>query len=132
MSEWDKKTLWIKRGKNFAVEVSRHNGPALDPSDGVNRWCVYAYIYPKHPHFAAFSGDRLFQDATNCMPLHGDCSYLRYHLNSDGTYASIQVGADYSHFNDGHYTHMNDEKEAASVFADADELFTWLETRDMS
>lgn len=129
MTEWNKRTLWIKRGRSFAVEVSQHLAPPLDPSDGPNRWCVYAYIYPEHPHFAEFSGDRMVQAATNCMPLHGGCSYLRNHLNSDGTHASVQVGADYNHFNDGHYTHMDDEKEAASVFADADELFKWLDER---
>jgi hypothetical protein len=128
MSDWNKKTLWTKRSENFAVQVSQHTAPPLDPMDGENRWCVYAYIYPKHPHFAAFSGDSLFQDATDCMPFHGGCSYLRTHLDSDGAVASRQVGADYNHFRDGHYTHMSTKEEAASVFADADELFQWLET----
>lgn len=128
MSDWKKKTLWTRRSTNFAVQVSQHTAPPLDSIDGENRWCVYAYIYPKHPHFDAFSGDSLFQDATDCMPLHGGCSYLRTHLDSDGAVASRQVGADYNHFRDGCYTHMSNKEQASSVFADADELFQWLET----
>jgi hypothetical protein len=128
MSDWDKKTLWRKRSTNFAVEVSQHTARPLDPIDGENRWCVYAYIYPEHPHFAAFGNDSPFQDAADAMPLHGGCSYLHRHMKPDGNPASIQVGADYNHFRDGHYTHMSNKEEAASVFADADELFQWLET----
>jgi hypothetical protein len=76
MSDWKKKTLWVRRGTNFAVEVSLHTDSSLDPMDGENRWCVYAYIYPEHPHFAAFSGDPCFRTlriACRCTVVAATC-----------------------------------------------------------
>ena len=89
MNNWNRKELWRKFGKNFMVEVSRHEEPATDSgcsdSEGPHRWCVYAYIYPKHPHFATFDGtEAMWQDAAACLPLHGGPTFCRKHLNAKG------------------------------------------------
>lgn len=130
MSEFRHKDLWVYKAdnKHFRVEVSRHEVPKYRPSDddGIHRWCIYAYIYPKHPHFAAFKGSDLWQDATARMPLHSGCTYLRYHLKEGGEVTSVQVGADYNHLHDSHYTHMATKEDAYSVFADAQRLIVWL------
>lgn len=79
--DWDHKDLWRKRGADFLVEVSRHSEPVREESgcfdaEGPHRWCVYAYVYPKHPHFANFDGtDRMSQDAASALPLHGGPSF---------------------------------------------------------
>ncbi len=135
---WKHKEIWTRHGDRFAVEVSRHTAPAdagFDGFDGFdvhagrgpNRWCVYAYIYPDHPHFGAFEGDGMFQPAAGALPLHGGPTYLRWHYSGGGgTVDSVQVGADYDHLNDYPYTHYATPEAAGAVFADADRLFDWL------
>ena len=125
--EWNHKDLWRRWGRDFMVEVSRHTEPERD-GDGPNRWAVYAYIYPKHPHFSAFSGPEMCQDAAAMMPLHYGPSYLRWHRDDSGKPTSVQVGADYQHYRDNH-TREATQKDAYRQFADADELFAWLEAR---
>jgi hypothetical protein len=129
MSAWDHKDAWRRFGKDFMVEITRHSvaRPESSPfDDGPHRWCVYAYIYPKHPHFAAFSGRDMWQDAAVALPLHGGPSLLRWHYNDNGEPTSVQVGADYNHLHDNHYTHFATAEDAYSVFLDADELFERL------
>lgn len=123
--DWKHKDEWKKRGTDFMVVVSRHEESAL-AGDGPNRWCVYAYIYPKHPHFKNFDGPRMWQDAASMMPMHGGPSLLNYHRSEDAI-TSVQVGADYHHHMDDHFTHYAIKGEAYEVFSDADELFQWLE-----
>lgn len=128
MDDWKWKELWRKRGKGFCVEVSHHTitYPPLYKHGGRNRWCVYAYIYPAHSHFAAFDGDELWQQATKVLPLHGGASLLRRHQDKSGKLTSVQVGADYNHDGDEEYTHCDEAEAASKVFWDADELVTWL------
>jgi len=125
--EWDKKEIWSKLSykSGFLVQVSRHKSKY--PYKGVveNKWCVYAYIYPDHPHFKAFHGSDIFQDAASRMPLHGGPSFLEYHERK-GEVTSIQVGCDYSHLHDDIYMRHETPEEAIRVFKDADILFTWL------
>lgn len=128
MSDWKHKDIWKRSGKNFMVEISRHEegvpeGYCYD-SEGPHRWCVYAYIYPRHPRFAKFEGDHLWQEATS-LGFHGGCSYLRRH-ESKGEVTAIQCGADYNHDGDWHFTQLATQKEAYEVFRDADELFDLL------
>jgi hypothetical protein len=133
MADWDHKDEWRKRGKNFLVTITRHNEAAHEDRDeGPNRWAVYAYIYPKHPHFAKFEGDQLFQQAATDMPLHGYPSFITRHRDhtKGGEVCSVQVGADYHHLHDSHFTHYATPEEAAEVFADAERLFGWLEERE--
>jgi hypothetical protein len=129
--EWNRKELWRKYGDNFMIEISRHEETVLEPvffdSEGPHRWCVYAYIYPKHSHFAAFDGsENMCQDAAACLPFHGGPSFCRKHLNAKGETTSYQVGADYNHLHDWRFTQQANPKDAAEVFADAQELFDVL------
>ena len=126
-NQWDKKDEWRKRGLDFMVTVSRHNSTSSDFDEGPNRWAVYAYIYPAHPHFAKFDGPRIYQDAANEMPLHCGASLLNYPMY-DNKVTSVQVGADYHHLHDD-FTHYATQDDAREVFADADRLFDWLQSR---
>ena len=128
MKDWKHKDIWILRGKDFAIEVSRHSVTTADPYEGINRWCVYAYIHQSNPYFSKFEGDDLWQDATQCMPLHGGCTYLEY-ITLKGKVTSIKVGADYSHYRDDHFYHYATKEDAWEVFGDAEELFEFLTYR---
>lgn len=128
MNDWRHKDEWKKDGSGFLVVVSRHSVEVADAwqPDGPHRWCVYAYVYPSHPHFAAFSGPDMWQEAASCMPLHGGPSLLRWHYDDNGKPTSVQVGCDYNHLHDSRYTHLATRDAAGSVFNDADELHEWL------
>lgn len=125
MTEWDRKEEWHKRGNNFLIVIHRHEVKLLDPYEGPHRWAVYAYIYPKHPHFAAFKGPDMWQDATS-LGFHGGCSFLRYHRGDAEEVMSVQCGADYHHLHDDRFTDMATPDEAHEVFSDAEELFEKL------
>lgn len=134
--EWKHKDVWkLTDNKSFTVEVTRHEEKRSDAecydSDGGQRWCVYAYLYPNHPHFAKFDDtDRMWQNASCAMPFHGGPSYLRRHMRmKDGKpeVCSIQVGADYNHDGDWSYTQECTPEEARGVFRDAKELVEWLQ-----
>lgn len=126
MSDWEKKDLWRRSGDGFLVEVSRHDAHS-DLHVGPHRWCVYAYVYPSHPHFKAFDGtEDMWQPATGALPLHGGCTFLRAHRNAAGVITSWQVGADYNHLYDERFTRHATPEQAREVFADAEELFRWL------
>ena len=132
MSEWRHKDVWSMDGKDFMVQVSRHSVTLIDPgccydSEGPHRWCIYAYIYPKHPHFAAFDGtETMWQDAAAMLPLHGGPSLCHKHLNAAGEVASYQVGADYNHLHDWRFTQQATKEDAREVFSDAKQLHAWL------
>lgn len=129
---WTHKDEWRLYGTNFLVTVSRHSEPSTEYDwrpDGEHRWAVYAYIYPPHPYFTQFEGNALYQEATANMPLHSGPSYLQYHFNENRKVCSVQVGADYHHLHDARFTHMATREQACTVFADAEELFDWLELR---
>lgn len=126
---WDHKDSWRRRGTNFMVEITRHSVSVPEyESEGPNRWCVYAYIYPAHPHFAAFSGPAIYQDASSQLRFHCGCSFLEYPMY-DGKVTSVKVGADYHHLHDERFTRYATAEEAYSVFADANELFDQLQAR---
>jgi hypothetical protein len=131
MNEWKERRLWYRSGANFVVEVSLHT---VEQSEfdlgrlGEYRWCVYAYIYPTHPHFAKFDAEGMFQPAANDMPLHGGPCYFQQLRGGDGPeVTAIKVGCDYNHIYDERYSFMPNKEAAGSVFMDADELFRWLE-----
>lgn len=132
MSDWKRKDIWSRHGKNFLVQISRHEETADEgwesfcDAQGPHRWCVYAYIYPKHPHFANFTGPAMWQEAAACLPFHGGPSLLRWHYDDDQKPTSVQVGADYNHLHDSYYTRCATEKDAYTVFADAEDLFQRL------
>lgn len=126
-AEWDHKDEWRKFGKDFMVTISRHNG-TTDHWDGPNRWAVYAFIYPKHPHFAAFDGPSMGQEAAAVLPGHSYCSLLEYPERA-GVVTSVKAGFDYHHAHDERFTHYATPDEANEVFRDAEELHTWLTER---
>lgn len=130
---WSRKDVWHKSGKNFLVEVKRHSEESFNAeycfdSEGPHRWCVYAYIYPKHPHFAKFEGPNMWQDAASMMPLHGNASLLEYPMY-DGKVTSLKVGCDYHHLHDNHFTQYATPDDAYEVFNDANLLHEWLTAR---
>ena len=133
MTEWNRKELWRKFGKDFMVEISRHEETVSYASgcfdeEGPHRWCVYAYVYPKHAHFSKFNGtEDMWQDAATSLPFHGGPSFCRKHISAKGEATSYQVGADYYHLNDWRYTQFATQAEACAVFNDADELFERLQ-----
>ena len=133
--DWKHKDMWSLRGKNFLVQISRHGEekPESERSfcydeEGPHRWCVYAYIYPDHPNFGKFEGDAIWQEASGALPLHGGCSFLRYHRSDDGAkVTSVQVGCDYNHLHDTEFTRYATKDEAYEVFADAEALYQRLD-----
>jgi len=128
--EWRKAEKWTRHGKDFAVEVYHHTAPGPETfDDGLNRWNVYAYVYPNHPHFAEFKGADMWQEAATAMPFHGGPSYLQWFMNHAGNAQIIKVGSDYHHLGDDGYTVMASPAEAWSVFNDADKLYDWLAAR---
>ncbi len=124
--EWAHKDTWRKEGNNFLVTIEHFRiGYTPSRGEGVERWCVYAYVYPKHPRFKAFKDTDIRQDATNDLPLHGGCTYLRRHTDNDGAVCSIQVGADYNHLHDSFFTRL-DSFHGSEVQTDAARLFAVL------
>jgi hypothetical protein len=125
--QWAHKDIWSLHGKDFLVQVSRHAEPVRDESfcydsEGPHRWCIYAYIYPKHPLFGDFEGPHMWQDAAVALPLHRGPSFLKWHLDDAGNATSVQVGCDFNHLYDNEYTHFATREDARAVFNDADEL----------
>jgi hypothetical protein len=127
---WEKKDEWWAHGKNFLVVVKRHELTRTDEWEGPHRWAVYAYVYPKHRHYANFKGEHMWQPAASCMPFHGYPSLLRWHYDERGEPTSVQVGADYNHLHDDRFTRDATKEDAHEVFADAEELFRWLVDSD--
>jgi hypothetical protein len=122
---WEHKEEWAKFGNGFSIVVRRHEaseGAGL----GKYRWCVYAYIYPKHRTFSAYKGNDMWQDAACALPLHGGPTFLRWHRNDSGEAVSVQVGADYNHLHDDPYTYYRTPDDACCVFQDAETLFKHL------
>ena len=133
-SSWKKMTEWRTRGQDFLVSVVHYTGEpsnltvlgGLFDGEGLNHWCVYAYIYPKHPLFKEFADEGLGQPVTEEMPLHKGCSFCRAHVNYEKEVVSYQVGCDYNHLHDTSYTNMATAEEASSVFEDAEKLVKYL------
>ena len=131
--KWEHADEWKCAGNDFMVMVRRHydEPPAYITrlySRGPHMWCVYAYIYPNHPHFERIQGDDWRQESLSELPLHCGVSYFKRHWDGENN-TSIQVGCDYSHIYDDRYTRMETKEDAASVFCDAEELFRWLAYR---
>ena len=130
LSAWSKKDLWHIRSKAFAIEISLTHG-VTSPEKGPYRWNVYAYIYPTHPHFAKFTDEEVWQEAATALPLHGGATFLRWFCGQNGEPHCIQVGSDYAHAWDDEFSFFSSPEEASQVFADAEELFHWLENYDL-
>jgi hypothetical protein len=132
--DWKRKDVWKREGKNFMVEVSRHEVRVDDSgcydSEGPHRWCLYVYVYPKHPVFAQFDASGQMYDQPS-FGMHCGNSYFRTWRNEAGAVTSYQVGSDYNHDGDWHFTRMKTPEDAYEVFNDADEIFDALSTQDV-
>jgi hypothetical protein len=138
LAQYTPKRLWKREGDNFIVEVSQHfrNVSAtqaafaehgLRSDDGGWRWCVYAYIFPKHRLFAEFNdSDSFSQDVCQDLHFHHGPSYLRRHRNEKGEVTCYQVGSDYNHLYDERFTRAETAADACQVFEDAQALFSGL------
>lgn len=135
MGEWAHKDEWSRRGKDFLVKISRHSAPRFDYDESLlkmvplgvdNKWCLYAFIFDKHPHFQKFEGDSMWQSASDFFDWHGGCTFLEYHRGKNLAIGSVQVGCDYSHLHDDRFLEMATKEDAEIVFRDADDLFETL------
>lgn len=124
-SSWDRSENWRKRRQAFAVEV-KHWQTIETSFFGRHRWAIYAYLYKTHPRFGRFEGDSLWQPATDDLPLHGGCTYLHYHGSKRAEVDCVEVGADYMHLGDEHFTEFSTSEEAGQVFREAQALFDLL------
>lgn len=125
--DWRKKTTWIKDDNGtYRVEVVHHTTqPSGDP-EPVNHWAVYAFIYPRHPLFARFTGKEMWQAATSALPGHSYCSYLEKHTDDDGRVCSWQVGWDYGHDGDEQYANLSADQPHVVMY-DAGQIIATLE-----
>lgn len=120
---------WRMRGTDFMVEVYHYTEEVREATswygdgEGPHRWNVYAFIYPKHPHFAAFErGAGMWQEAGAVLPFHGGVSLLEFPQYDDKV-TSVKVGCDYHHLHDDAYTRMEKREHAGEIFEDAVALF---------
>jgi len=116
------------------IVVSRHfvERSEIEWDKGTNRWATYAYLYPKHDLFKTFTVDGgMFQDAARALPLYKGPSYFVAHRDNNGEneLTSFQIGCDYDHLHDDHYSHHGDDDPPADVFENAEKLFQHLSQR---
>ncbi|QDP50268.1 MAG: hypothetical protein Tp178MES00d2C33159851_58 [Prokaryotic dsDNA virus sp.] len=115
---WKPKLEWKKEGKHFLVSVTKHVG-----YEGENKWCVYLYVYPKHPAFVQFNRDATMWDQPH-FDCHSYTSYFNAHVNfKTGEVCSYQLGWDYNHDGDSYYSSIENVEDAGSIFHDAEHLF---------
>ena len=127
--KWEPKHEWWAHGKDFLVQVKHHTRAEDDRF--ANLWNVYVFIYPKHPHFANFEGENMWQAACTNLPLHTGPSYHRIHYNEKQEITSHQIGCDYDHLHDDDYRRCEpkDQFPNGQVFDDAKALFEWMTER---
>jgi hypothetical protein len=140
VSNWEHKDTWVDRHHedNFTVEVSRH-GSYVDEHRGMgkHRWCVYVYVYPKHPFFKRIEEDLAappdetgwkssYPNMVGYLPLHCGCSFFHIHRNEKNEITSYQIGADYNHLHDEWFTHLATKEDANTVFHDAEALVEYM------
>lgn len=131
IEKWRESQNWKRFHKNFGVQIVHYVEPGeVTYDDGRQRWNVYAYIYPDHPHFKNFSGPNMWQDAATAMPFHAGPSFLQWFYFADGSPASVKVGSDYHHLGDDHFSFIDSPSEAHEVFRDAEMLYDWLLARE--
>lgn len=124
---WRHSDEWKREGKGFLVAVKRHSRPEFnrDYSEVIGEqhcWCVYLYVYPKHPDFARFDpdGDMWSQPPYEC---HSYVSLFHAHRDEKGVITSFQLGWDYQHDGDSYFSELATASAASSVFYDASRLF---------
>lgn len=132
--DWNRYEAWTRRFSDFTVEVkhrigARRSGGGYFNDNGGHDWFVYAYLYPNHPRFADFKLDgTMNQSAVGDFPLHYGCTFFQAHRDGERV-ASIQVGADYNHLHDEHFSFIESAEDAVEVFGDAERLIEFLNRR---
>lgn len=123
---WNHKDEWRRNGNGFMVSVSRHH---IDSGEDANRWCVYAYVYPRHRIFEHMdkTDDACVLSGCAGLSCHSYVSFYKAHRDASGEVKSIQIGWDYNHDGDYQYTTYSTPDDAHMVFWDAGELFKQLE-----
>ena len=81
--KWKRREEWLCVRPTFCVVVKHWTEDAGFRGEGPHRWGVYAYLYPKHPLFAEFKTDDIWQDASFELPLHGGTSLFRRHWQNN-------------------------------------------------
>ena len=133
-ANWKHKDLWKLEGLNYVVEVSRHSVDLREESgcydaEGPHRWCVYAYIYPKHPLFSRFDQSKGMWEQPD-LGFHGGTSLFQPNYKDDGVICSFKVGGDYNHLHDWMFTQMATKDDARTVFQDAEEIAAHLQATE--
>lgn len=125
---WNHKDEWRRSGQGFMVVVSRHHFGDGEISEDENRWCVYAYVYPKHRIFDRLDKADNAGVLRDCCGLycHSYVSLYRVHRDESGTVQSVQIGWDYNHDGDEFSTRKT-PGEASVVFWHASRLFDQLD-----
>jgi len=123
--KWHSET-WELRGKNFTVEIKhwKHarytHEHEIEPE--VNRWNVYAYIFPKHPIFNEIN-EKLFDNDIGGV-FHCGLSYNTWKYDEDGQITCKQLGSDYQHLHDNYES--TSDIYSTPCQTDAQELFEHL------
>lgn len=126
--QWRHKDEWKHEGADFSVVVSRHTrGRSEDEVEYC--WCIYAYIYPKHRLFERFKPDGSMWEQPS-PDVHSYVSFFKVHRKEDGGILSFQLGWDYQHDGDWHFSQMATKRDAGSVFYDAEALIGELSGAD--
>lgn len=124
---WTPKQLWTRSGKDFSIEISRHQRPAPHQDEPEYFWCLYVYIYPQHPLFDRIQSERISEDSVCAMPFHIGCTFNSWYFKGDGKIASKKIGCDYNHLYDDRFLRYQTESDAYEVFNDANYLYEWME-----
>ena len=135
---------WTRYGAHFSVRVTRIVEPNPPANHGKYMWFVYLRLDDAHKYFAEFTDEkvpglerytvtnvaRAHQKATQDMPFRGGCSYLKFSPRCGWHLGTMTVGTCYyePEFEEI-YSHMRKSKDAAIVFADAEELYNWIKER---
>lgn len=144
MSEYKEKRIWTKQCDTHSIEISRHEKGYAPDGEGKYAWCVYVYVYPKHPLFVQLdinSSSYLYNDIISRMPLHGGCTYcsINYTDHERGGAGedyktveleapkriSIKIGCDYAHLYDEGFSFIEDPMGTA-IFREAEDLDEWM------
>ncbi len=130
-SKWEHKDEWKQSGNGFLVVVTRHWTTSISYGEEgmVNRWCVYAYIYPSHPLFKVACEKSGNEEPLIGLPFHGGISLKRLHFNEKHEITAVQLGADYGHCGDERFEQYRTKEDACVVFCGAFLLFNRLNER---
>jgi hypothetical protein len=134
LNNYKRKEVWVRNGKDFLIEVVRwetmteeqYNKLKLVGATFNGRfvWNVYCYLYPNHRKFDLAKEEGYGDCPVNA--LHYGCTFVKWHLKTDGTITSKQYGSDYNHYQDERFTYIEKPEDAYAIFNDAEELFEEL------